>query len=27
MAKAMSGSDRNKIDSFMKAAPHQCQGK
>jgi len=27
MAKAMSGSDRNKIDSFMKTAPHQCQGK
>ena len=27
MAKAMSGSDRNKIDSFMKTAPHQCAEK
>jgi hypothetical protein len=27
MAKAMSGSDRNSIDNFMKTAPHQCSGK
>ena len=25
MSKAMSGSERNKIDAFMKTAPHQCE--
>jgi hypothetical protein len=27
MSKSMSASERNKIDSFMKTAPHQCGSK
>ena len=26
MAKQMSASERNRIDTFMKTAPHQCRG-
>lgn len=26
MARSMTGAERNRIDSFMQTAPHQCEG-